>query len=205
MVGTIVAALVSIAIPDSVEEQATVAADCLCDMACETPAPATGPDDGRNGTMTAPRRIPVVATVAVLGVGLLASCTRSPSSDPTGSPVGDETTVAEFEELSGFDLPGAATDVVVEPVPGSSVGALRARFTVPEAELDRFCGTPLPMSTPFTDQERTTFALPGELTEDEARDCESMRTGTNVSRRVIIAPADADQVRLHVVAFEMPR
>lgn len=34
---------------------------------------------------------------------------------------------------------------------------------------------------------------------------ESMRSGSNVSRRVIIAPAGAEQVRLYLVAFEMPR
>lgn len=155
--------------------------------------------------MTMPRRVLTGATGMVLVVGLLAACTRASSSDPTPSPTGDEAAVGQFEELSGFDVPESATDVDVEAVPGSSVGALRARFTIPEGDLEQFCGTPLPLEEPFTDEERQTFALPDDLSGDQARDCESMRSGTNVSRRVIIAPADGEQVRLYLVAFEMPR
>lgn len=146
------------------------------------------------GQLTAvARRVPMV-TAAIVCVGLLTGCTTSPSPGPTA-----------FEELSGFDVPESATDVAVEAVPGSSVGALRARFTIPETDLAQFCGTPLPLEEPFTDEERQTFALPDDLSGDLARDCESMRSGTNVSRRVIIAPADGEQVRLHVVVFRSPR
>lgn len=155
--------------------------------------------------MTTTRRVLTGATAVVLVAGLLAACARSSSPGSTESPTGDEVAVGQFEELSGFDVPESATDVVVEPVPGSTVGALRARFTIPEADLAQFCGTPLPLDDSFTDEERQTFALPDELSGEQARDCESMRSGSNVSRRVIIAPADGEQVRLYLVAFEMPR
>lgn len=155
--------------------------------------------------MTVTRRVLAGATAMVLVVGLLAACTRSSSPSPTTPPTGDEVAVGQFEELSGFEVPESATDVVVEPVPGSSVGALRARFSIPEADLAQFCGTPLPLDSSFTEEERQTFALPDDLSGEQARDCESMRTGTNVSRRVIIAPAAGEQVHLYVVAFEMPR
>lgn len=155
--------------------------------------------------MTATRRVLTGAAALGLVVGLLTACVRSSSPGPSGSPTGDEVTVGQFEELSGFDVPEAATDVVVEPVPGSTVGALRARITIPETDLGQFCGTPLPLDGPFTDEERRTFALPDDLTEERTRDCESMRSGSDVSRRAIVAPAGGEQVRLYLVAFEMPR
>lgn len=153
--------------------------------------------------MTAPRRVLMTAGAVVCCLGLLTACQDQPAPDPTAT--GGEVAVAEFEELSGFDVPEHATDVVVEPVPESSIGALRARFTIPETEVGTFCGTPLAVSGPLSDEDRTTFALPDDLPDEQVQDCESMREGSDVSRRVIIVPAGQGRVRLHVVAFEMPR
>lgn len=155
--------------------------------------------------MAEDRRVVTATTVAVVCVALLVGCTSSPPSDPASSATDDEVTVGQFEELSGFAIPASATAVAVEPVSGSSVGAVRARLTIPEDDLAPFCGTPLPLDGPFTDQARQTFALSDDLSAEQARDCEPMRPGTNVSRRVIVAPADGQQVRVHVVVFDMPR